>query len=291
MALPSWASHWVVSLPAVAHWVRPMLLPEDTLTVLLPPGQSPHHWALKPSQIRALAEADHIVLVAPALESPLYRWARAHQRPLLVWSALEGVKLLYGEGHHHDSEAEHGDAHGVDGDAPAEKDALHLNPHLWLSPQNGRALVRAVAAVQQTLHPQQRQAVQAREQAALAQLTQLDEQADAALKPLRDVPYMVLHDAFAYFDETYRLNKVGVIEPPASGIGLKRLLAMRERLQQANVRCVLYPAHKNPRLLRQLVRGLPVRTQAVDVLGWQHNALDDWFSSIVKGYVQCLSPS
>lgn len=289
--MPSWAAHWVVSLPAVAHWVRPMLLPEDTLTVLLPPGQSPHHWALKPSQIRALAEADHIVLVAPTLEAPLYRWARAHQRPLLVWSELDGVKLLYGEAHAHDHEMDHQHAHRAARNTSGKKDMLHLNPHLWLSPQNGRVLIQAVAAAQQILHPQQREAVQAREQGALGQLAQLDEQAGAALKPLRDVPYMVLHDAFAYFDDTYRLNKVGVIEPPAGGIGLKRLLVMRERLQQAHVRCVLYPAHESPRLLHQLVRGLAVRTQAVDVLGWQHEALDDWFRSIVEGYVQCLNPS
>ncbi len=277
------AAQWVVSLPAVAHWIRPMLLPEDTLTILLRPGQSPHHWALKPSQLKALAQADRIVLVSPTLEAPLYHWAQAHQRPLIVWSQLPGVKLLQGDAHHHHPDEQHteaGEQHAV----------LTLNPHLWLSPHNGRALIRAVAQAQHTLHPQAA-TLEKQLQTVLARVDVMDQAAFTALAPVRDVPYMVLHNAFAYFDDTYHLNRVGVIEPPAGGIGLKRLLAMRARIQQANVRCVLYPAHENPRLLRQLVRGLPVHTRAVDVLGWQHDGLGSWFAAIVDDYVQCLTPS
>jgi len=272
------AAHWVVSLPAVAHWVRPMLLPGDTLTVLLRPGQSPHYWALKPSQLKVLAQADRIVLVSPALEAPLYRWAQAHRQPMIVWSQLPGVTRLQGVAHaHHASDSD--EAHA----------ALALNPHLWLSPANGRVLLHAVAQAQQALHADDEAAKHLR--SVLAQVGAMDRAAKDALAPLRKVPYLVLHDAFAYFDAYYRLNKVGVIEPPAGGMGLKRLLAMRARLQQTGVRCVLYPAHEDPRLLRQLVRGLPVRTQAVDVLGWQHDALESWFAAIVDAYVRCLRPS
>ncbi len=276
------AAQWVVSLPAVAHWVRPMLMPGDTLTVLLQPGHSPHHWALKPSQLKALARADRIVLVSAALEAPLYRWARAQKRPLIVWDQLPGITRLQGEGHTHDHAAS---AHRALEHAPQT-----FNPHLWLSPENGRALIQAVAQAQHALHPQSTVVAQ-KTHVVLARVTQLDREAETTLAPLRRVPYMVLHDAFAYFDHHYRLNKVGVIEPPAGGVGLKRLLAMRNRLQQAGVRCVLYPSHENPKLLHTLVRGLAVRTQAVDVLGWQYKTLSGWFRAIVKGYAQCLRPS
>ena len=274
------AARWVVSLPALAHWVRPMLLPGDTLTVLLQPGQSPHHWALKPSQLQALAQADRIVLVSPALEAPLYRWARAHRRPLIVWSQLPGVTRLRGAAHAH---------HATDPVEEAAHAALAVNPHLWLSPVNGRILTHAVAQAQRTLHA--RDGVEKRLQSALTQIDAMDRAAKDALAPVRKVPYLVLHDAFAYFDAYYRLNKVGVIEPPAGGVGLKRLLAMRARLQRAGVRCVLYPAHEDPRLLRALVRGLPVRIQAVDVLGWRHDVLESWFAAIVEAYGRCLRPS
>lgn len=254
----------MVTLPAVARVVEPLIGPVE---VLLPPGQSPHHWALRPSQLQQLSRAEGVVLVSPILEQPVYRWLMQHDQRLktLVWSQLDGVVRLSAEHHHHH-----------------EKEAARLNPHLWLSPHNARILMQALAAKQDVpvthLHQVQ------------AQLDKTVEQVRQLLSPVRHRPFLVLHDAFAYFEHDFGLNKAGVIELDANGhIGVKRLLAMRARIEHDGIRCIVYPSHASPRLLQRLVKGLDVKLQPLDALGWQQPGYNDWLVALAKGYRACLT--
>ena len=257
---------WVVTLPAVSKVIEPMVGPVE---VLLPPGQSPHHWALRPSQLKALDQAEGVVMVSPVLEQPVFHWLSAHgqQEKALIWSRLEGVRLLTGgHDHHHDD----------------EMDTVHINPHLWLSPHNAEVLMTAVGH-QAKVAPERVRQLQ-------MQLAQTVTQVHQLLAPVRQRPFLVWHDAFAYFEHDFGLHKAGVIELGANGhVGLKRLLAMRARIEQDGIRCIVYPSHASPKLLKRLTKGLDVRLQPLDALGWRQASYVDWLISLAKGYRACLT--
>ncbi len=98
-------------------------------TLILPPGASPHGYAMRPSEARALQEADLVVWIGPELTPWLARSidsmaADARQLELL---AYEGTQTLdyrdsalfekhdHGDEHGHDEAAEHDDdEHGHD---------------------------------------------------------------------------------------------------------------------------------------------------------------------------------
>ncbi len=255
---------WVTVLPATAKVIEPLVGPVE---VLLPPGQSPHQWALRPSSLRKLAAADQVVLAVPTLAQPVYRWLVQHDRlpHTLIWSRLPGVRLIRGDHHDHD-------AHGHAQDAA-------FNPHLWLSPDHARLLLQAVA---------RRSGRNA--DAALRALARARQQADALLVPVRHRPYLVLHDAFAYFERDFGLRKAGVIEPDVNGhLGLRRLMAIRTRIEREKIRCIIYPAHQSPKLLRRLIKGLDVKLQPLDALGWRQRSYADWLVSLAEGYRACLT--
>ncbi len=124
--------------------------------VLLPPGQSPHHGALKPSQARALADADLVVWIGPNMEMGVDKaldarpadWLR--DRTFTV-SELPGVALLpgrrlnaIGDGHGHEHEHDRKSGHDH---KPGEEHDHHggEDPHLWLSPDNAAAIAAALA--------------------------------------------------------------------------------------------------------------------------------------------------
>jgi len=265
-------AQWVVTLPAVARVAEPLIGP---VVVLLPPGQSPHHWALRPSQLKQLSQAEGVVLVSPLLEQPVYRWLMQHDKgaKTLVWSQLDGVvRLSGGHAHHHHEDRDH------------EKDEAHMahiNTHLWLSPHNARILMQALAAKQgvPVTHLHQVQ----------VQLDKTVEQVRQLLAPVRQRPFLVLHDAFAYFEHDFGLNKAGVVEGANGDIGVKRLLAMRTLIEREGIRCIVYPAHRSPRLLQRLVKGLDVKLQPLDALGWQQTHYNDWLIALAKGYRACLT--
>ncbi|MEQ9123579.1 MAG: zinc ABC transporter substrate-binding protein, partial [Alphaproteobacteria bacterium] len=85
--------------------------------LLLPPGASPHGYALRPSDAAALAEADVVFWIGPALETFLEKplqalAAKAAVTPLM---AAEGIRLLEyrdgdfaeDDGHEHDHGRDH----------------------------------------------------------------------------------------------------------------------------------------------------------------------------------------
>lgn len=290
---PARAMEWVVDVPAVALAIQPVLGPQDHVTVLLKAGQSPHHWHMRPSHLRALWRADRVILTTPGLMPAVYRWARAFHRPLTVWSALPGVIHLHGHAHHahghlaglpheeaeHAHEREHGDEQESD-EAHAEMvESATLNPHLWLSPHNVVILAGEVARYTgQDPHGWQQA------------LAQTEKGLRQQLADLRQRSYWVLHGAFAYFDHTVGLQPEGIIEPgEGPGIGLRRLRQLRQQLAKAGAGCVLYPQHQSPRLVRRLTAGLPIRTQALDALGSRQTDYLQWLNTLAGGYRQCLA--
>ena len=105
-----------------------------SVTQLIDDQQSAHHITLRPSQARALASADLIVLTGPALLQGLYEKipTLAPETPIIVLQSIEGTVLFGTDEHHHDDH-DHADADAVD-------------PHMWLLPENAITLAREIAS-------------------------------------------------------------------------------------------------------------------------------------------------
>ena len=71
-----------------------------TPAVLLPGAASPHHYALRPSDVRRVREAQLLYWIGPDLESFLPRVLQARKGPSLALQTIEGLQLRhFGEGH------------------------------------------------------------------------------------------------------------------------------------------------------------------------------------------------
>ena len=107
-----------------------------SVTQLIDDQQSAHHITLRPSQARALASADLIVLTGPALLQGLYEKipTLAPETPIIVLQSIEGTVLFGTDEHHHDDH-DHADA-----------DADAVDPHMWLLPENAINWAREIAS-------------------------------------------------------------------------------------------------------------------------------------------------
>ncbi|UJJ33003.1 zinc ABC transporter substrate-binding protein [Halopseudomonas maritima] len=245
----------------------------DEPAVLLPPGASPHAFALRPSDRRALAEAERIYWVGPGLE--LFLEGVLHDSPnARELMDVPGLTLReYAEAH-----SEHGHEHH-----DHEHDAGNLDAHIWLSPDNALTLARWMKADLAPLYPEQ----QSRLDANLARFEQQLEALDAALHrrfaPLKDKPYFVFHDGYAYLEEYLGIEHRGVfslsheVQP-----GARHVNALREQLQRAGHACVFSEPQFTPRLVQSLTAGLPLDSAQLDPLGAATPASAD-------GYLQMLS--
>ncbi|MFR0673927.1 zinc ABC transporter substrate-binding protein ZnuA [Enterobacterales bacterium AW_CKDN230030176-1A_HGKHYDSX7] len=243
-----------------------------TADVLLPPGASPHHYALRPSDVRRVGEADLLYWIGPDMENFLPRVLGSRSKTTVAVQSLPGLKLRhFGEDSHshegdHDAH-DHDAAHGHD-----EHDHDHrpgsLDAHLWLSSTNARVIAAKMAADLAQVDPDHAARYQANLVAFTERLDGLDRRIQARVAKVADKPYFVFHEAFDYFEAAYGLKHTGVFSV-ASEVqpGAQHVAAMRQRLQAVGKTCVFSEPPLRPRLAETLTAGLPVRLAELDALG------------------------
>lgn len=302
-------------------------MPTATPDLILPPGASPHAYALKPSEARALASADVIFRVGPQLEAfldrPLANLAANAVRVDLI--DAPGMILLpvredadfeghehgnhddHEKGNHdqHEAHEDHDDDH--DGDHADDHDAHahagehpeHVDPHIWLHPANAIAMVRQIAHVLSEAAPKQAVLYQANAERAIARLQAAATRFEADWKTLRAaqeaVPFVVFHDSLHYFEHWSGLESSGSItlnpEVPPGALHMREL---RTRMAAKKVRCVFVEPQLDGRIARQIAKDAGLSVHIVDPIGdtvtdGTAHAGSDGFSPLIAGIRDALA--
>ncbi|MGE8146325.1 zinc ABC transporter substrate-binding protein [Pseudomonas frederiksbergensis] len=243
--------------------------------VLLPPGASPHNYALRPSDVRKVQAVDLVYWIGPDMEGFLPRVLKGRTLPTVAVQDLPGLKLRHF--------AEDSQSHAEDAD---EHDHDHrpgtLDAHLWLSPVNARVIASKMAADLSAADPENAARYQSNLKAFDERLDALDLRLKARLAGVSGKPYFVFHEAFDYFEDAYGLKHTGVFSVAAEvQPGAQHVAAMRTRLQEIGKTCVFSEPPLRPRLAETLVAGLPVKLAELDALG-------GYTPATAQGYEQVL---
>jgi zinc transport system substrate-binding protein len=248
-----------------------------TPVLLIDRGGDPHSFQLRPSQARALAEAELLFWVGPELTPWLKRALEG------AGIAGEAVALIQAEGTRlRDYDGAH--AHTEDGHAEA------LDPHAWLDPANAAAWLATIAARLAAADPENAATYAANAEAARAGLAALDAELGARLAPAAGRPLYVYHDAFGYFAEAYGLTIAGALaEGDAAEPGAARIRALRADLVAAQAPCVFAEAGHDPALVTNLVEGTGLGFGTLDPSGVTLEPGPGLYSALLTGLAEAIA--
>lgn len=256
--------------------------------LLIGANASPHDYALKPSDARALSEADMVVWVGEDLETMLKRplLSLAGKARVLELSRIEGMTLLpsrkggvWGMEPHDDHDAEQGShAHG------------EMDTHLWLSPQNAQHIVAAVAEQLSALDAPNAKTYQANAAAMNKQIVALKTKLEAQLAPVRERPYIVFHDAYHYFEDAFGLHPAGAIAVnPQHRPGARRIVEIRQAIRDSGAACVFSEPQFRPAIVDVVLEGSGARHGVLDPLGSTlPPGKEQWFA-LMQGLADSLT--
>ncbi|MCF6345667.1 MAG: zinc ABC transporter substrate-binding protein [Thiomicrorhabdus sp.] len=253
-----------VSIPPLAGVIAPLLGERDQLNVLLKPGVSPHGFQLRPSHLRTLQSSDLVLFVGGGMDAWIEKPVQSMSKPHIEMMALPNlIQLSVREGglwepspHERGRHTSHRHAHN------------ETDNHIWLSPLNAALMIKAVSLRLQALMPAQAQAIRIREKNWLLTLSATDAQVSRLLAPIKNQPFLVLHDAFQYFEAHYGLNGAGAIRlNPELPPSLKRIHQLREQIKAGNVRCIFKEPQFSEKRLQAVTSGLSVRIGVLDPMG------------------------
>ncbi len=172
----------------------------------------------------------------------------------------------HGHGEEDEHSGEHTTVHGDDVHGAGEFGAYNM--HVWLDPENAAAMARMIASVLSEVDPANASVYAANTETLLQRLEHLTLQIAADLSPVRGKPFIVLHDAYRYFEDRFGLNAAGsVMVGSEQSPSVRRIKSLRNKVHELGAICVFAEPQFDSRLVEVLIEGTPARAGILDPLG------------------------
>ncbi len=162
--------------------------------------------------------------------------------------------------------------------------------HIWLDPVNAQAMVERIAAVLSEADAANAARYQVNAAALRARLGVLDSDLRQSLEPVRTRAFVVLHDAYQYFETRYGLNAAGSITiSPERQPSAQALVAVRARIADTGAACVFAEPQFEPAIVATVVEGTGARTAVLDPLGADLPPGSDAYFQLLRGLAESLT--
>ncbi len=249
-------------------------------------GGSPHTYSMRPSDARALEQADLVIWIGEDYEGFLERPIKALGKRARVLELAEapGVATFKareggvweGDGHAHGHK--HGNKHG------------EIDGHMFLDPKNAAAFGRAIAAALSEIDAPNAARYRANAEALATKLDALDAELATSLRPLAGKPFIVFHDSLQYLEKRYGLTPAGSITvSPERRPSAQRLQRLRDRIARSKTICVFAEPQFDQALVRTVVEGTKAKTGTLDYVGAEVPPGPDHYFSVMRGLAKDLS--
>ncbi|MCL0037025.1 zinc ABC transporter substrate-binding protein [Dehalococcoidia bacterium] len=182
----------IVSILPLADFVENIGGERVAVTVMVPPGASPHTFAPTPGQLLEVSKAKLFVKVGSGLgfERAWMDRIRAQNEDMLIIDSSVGIELIHG---------------GCPCCAPGD-----LDPHIWLSPLNARIMVQNISEGLISIAPEYADFFAENTRRYLAELNDLHiyirEQVDGFVNRY----FLIYHPAFGYLARDHNLTQLAI---------------------------------------------------------------------------------
>lgn len=170
------------------------------VTIMVPPGESPHSFEPTPEQMEKVAQATAYFKVGSGVEFELLHMNTILEQnsDLKVFDCSEDISIVSFD-EHYGKEAHE----GID-------DHTGTDPHIWTSPVNFKKMAEIVYNGLVEIDPAHQEEYYSNYQAYILKLDNLHTNVSNNLQPYAGKSFMVFHPAWGYFGDTYNLKMIAI---------------------------------------------------------------------------------
>jgi len=253
--------------------IRPLQLITDEImagagqsTLLLNSDQSPHHFQLKPSQLKTISKADLIIWVSNEFETGLSKFQTilpTQTEQLELTSDLPLDNLIMTD-------------HSIDG-------------HIWLSPEN---VLHIAQLISQKLSRLDQDNSQLYLMNTLNLVNKVSSWKHEAQQKMREIKprYILDHQFMAYFERSFGLQNMGTLRDDHDhGSSIKQLSNLHNQLKINPPECLLVSSLPLSRQVRQISNQYQLQTIVINTLDAEnkYETIIDLLELIVKNLANC----
>jgi len=199
-----------------------------TMLMVLP-GNEPHTYEPKPSQMKELSHADIYFLMGVEFEDAWIERLKTQNPNLTFVNSAKGIERLPIVAHHHHEE-EH--------DADHDEEEGHLDPHIWTAPANIRIIAKNIYETLVSVDKENAPYYKKNFESFNQKLDTIDNKIVTILKSVpKGTAFMVFHPAWGYFAKEYNLRQLP-IEVAGKEPKPKELMQLMKIAQEEKVNAI-----------------------------------------------------
>ena len=274
-----WAYKIVVSIAPLAALTRAIVGDQATVETLVDQAVSPHVYALKPSDLRKMNQADIIFWIGPAYESflkkPLQNFS-TKTVDLFTAPSLKIYNLRFSDGAH-EAACDHNCLH--------DHDPLKHDGHVWLDPDNGIALAQEIMKQLSALHPSSHPWYQMRFEKFKQSVEKTKHHLQNLLRPYQNKGFLVFHDGYQYFERAFGLANGHVMSlMPDISPSIKRMKELKTLIDNQRIVVLFGETQFSPQLMNVLADETGLKIGLLDPLGSSDNTYQELLINLATSF-------
>jgi zinc transport system substrate-binding protein len=190
------------------------------VNIMVSPGESPHTYEPTPEKMVAVSESPIFFSIGVEYEHvwlPKFEDANPDMMVVDTSTGIERIPVINeiidvstpaddAAVDDHDEDDDH--AEGEDADHDHEEG--NLDPHVWLSPENGKIIAENILNGLIEVAPEHEADFRSNYDALIGDIDAMDAQIRETLAGTESQPFMVFHPAWGYFAQQYSLEQIAV---------------------------------------------------------------------------------
>ena len=228
------------------------------VTLLLPPGASPHTFEPTPKVVREISQARLFLKIGSGLEFWADRMLQSAPPNIRIVDSSSGVDLIKGiaDGHDHNFQS--------------RTSRTNTDPHIWLDPVICMQIIAKIEAALAAADPSNAGYYKNNASVYQNKLKELDREISARTKLFRTREYVTFHSAWAYFSRRYGLKVAAVIEEsPGKEPTPRHVKNIIDILKGLNTRVVFAEPQFSPKIADTIAKEAGAKVLFLDPEGGQ----------------------
>jgi zinc transport system substrate-binding protein len=210
--------------------------------LIVKPGNSPHSYEPKPSQMVDISKSDIYFTIGVEFEHAWMDRFKSQNRELKFISLDKGITKQAIQKHsHHDEDNHKGhkdhDHHDHGHHKHDKKHKKGLDPHVWTSPANVKIIAKNIYNALVKIDPTNKKEYNKNYKEFLQEIDNTDKKIKSILSKKSNDTFMVFHPAWGYYAKQYGLHQLA-IEAGGKSPKMKQLLKLIKEAKENNIKVI-----------------------------------------------------
>jgi len=258
----------VVSILPEQTFVKAIGGDKVNVALMVLPGNSPHTYEPKPSQMKKIAKASLYFAIGVEFEKvwlPKFRTLNSSMKVVDLSNGIEKREIV--AHHHYEHNEHHRDVHKTD----ESKD-----PHIWTDPKNVKKIAQNIFEALSKSDPKSSDYYRENLKSFLAKINTTDKKIRALLADTpKGTKFMVFHPSWGYFAHAYGLEQLAV-EISGKSPKPKEMIVLINEARAKKVKAIFTQPEFSDAMAKVMAKELHIEVIKVSPLA------ADWSANLLK---------